>query len=278
MSDNKKTDELLPHPFNVKVYDAVNWKTDVDAAFLKSIQDYGIRQPIVYARLSFDDGKSFGNYILSGHRRWEAAKKIGLQTVPANMWGNAVGLRDADSLSQAELYIIDANRQRVKSGVEIKKEVRELLRLEVPLAKARERAGKADPATKRHQGRSPQTSTKVSKQTGASRRSVAAVQKLEAAAAAGNAKAKSILDGDTPIAAVTKAYEEQVRPPKDPEAKMALDRHMAKARELTKLFANAEVSRSTKENHFHLMLRNLSEDTVKQLAEWVKDATGVKAA
>ena len=35
----------------------------------------------------------------------------------------------------------------------------------------------------------------------------------------GNAKAKDILDGDTPIAAVTKAYEEQVRPPKDPEQK-----------------------------------------------------------
>ena len=270
MSDNKKTDELLPHPFNVKVYDSVNWKTDVDAAFLKSIQDYGIRQPIVYARLSFDGGKSFGNHIVSGHRRWEAAMKLGLKTVPVQMWGNAAGQRDADSLLQAELYILDANRQRVKSGVEIKKEVRELLRLEVPLAKAREDAGKANPDTKRHQGRSPQTSTKVAKQTGASRRSVAAVQKLEAAAADGDAKAKEILEGDTPIKLVPKAYEEHVRPPKDPALVAALERHIAKARELTKLFQNAEVSRSAKANCFHLMLRDLTETQVRDIATGVK--------
>lgn len=274
MSDNKKIDELLPHPFNVKVYDPVNWKADVDATFLKSIQDYGIRQPVVYARLSFDAGKSFGNYILSGHRRWEAAKTIGLKTVPAHMWGNAAGLRDTDSLLQAELYILDANRQRVKSGVELKREVRELLRLEVPLAKAREHAGKTDPTTKRQQGRNPETSTKVAKQTGASRRGVAAVQKLEVAAAAGDAKAKEILDGDTPIKMVSKAYEEYVRPPKDAALTAALEKHVAKARELTaavrQKWSDAEVSRSKTADMFHLTLRDLTETQINEIVTSLK--------
>ena len=82
MSDNKKTDELLPHPFNVKVYDAVNWKTDVDAAFLKSIQDYGIRQPIVYARLSFDDGKSSGITSLAATDGGKPPKRLDSRRFP----------------------------------------------------------------------------------------------------------------------------------------------------------------------------------------------------
>jgi ParB-like chromosome segregation protein Spo0J len=251
-------EDLQPHPFNVKVYDAVDWNDPVDAAFLKSIQTYGIRQPIVYTRLSFNGGQSYGNYILSGHRRWEAAKQLNLKNVPIQIHGDSTGRKDTASHLAAELYILDANRQRQKSGTEIKKEIRELLRREVPLAAARKQAGKSDLSTKRHTGR---TTEKISKQTGSSRRQVAAVQELERKALAGDKTAAAVLDDATPINSVKKTYQERI--PKNPELIAALEKHVAKARELTKLFPDGEVARSAKADRFHLTIRNLTEEQVR---------------
>jgi hypothetical protein len=63
---------------------------------------------------------------------------------------------------------------------------------------------------------------------------------------------------------------ESQKPSKTSELKALLEQHTAKARELTNLFADAEVSRSASENRFHLTLRNLTEEQVRQIA-----ATGV---
>ena len=68
---------------------------------------------------------------------------------------------------------------------------------------------------------------------------------------------------------VTENNEAQ-RPSKSSELKSALEQHIAKARELTSLFADAEVSRSAAENRFHLTLHNLTEEQVRQIAEGVE--------
>jgi hypothetical protein len=151
--DTLRIDDLQPHPFNVKVYGKIDWALPVNKEFLQSIKDFGIRQPITYTRLSFDDGKSYGNYIVSGHRRWEAAKKIGLAKVPVHIWGNSTGLKDAASLLAAELYVVDANRQRVKTAEQKAREFKELKRIEAALAEARMKSGrKANPKENFPQG------------------------------------------------------------------------------------------------------------------------------
>lgn len=58
---------------------------------------------------------------------------------------------------------------------------------------------------------------------------------------------------------------ETQQPSKSSELKSALDQQIAKARELTSLFTDAEVSRSETENLFHLTLRNLTEEEVRQI-------------
>jgi hypothetical protein len=60
---------------------------------------------------------------------------------------------------------------------------------------------------------------------------------------------------------------ESQKPSKTSELKASLEQHSAKARELTSLFADAEVSRSASENRFHLTLRNLTEEQVRDHAK-----------
>src|SRR6266404_411316 len=76
-----KVDDLCAHPLNEQVYGPAK----LDEKFLKSIRDFGILEPLLVARLSFD-GANYLNYILSGHRRFAAAQKIGLKKVPIRWW------------------------------------------------------------------------------------------------------------------------------------------------------------------------------------------------
>jgi len=64
-----KIEDLQPHPLSLNLYG----EDDIDASFIESIKESGIRVPLVI--------KSNG-FIISGCRRWKAAKFLGLQEVP----------------------------------------------------------------------------------------------------------------------------------------------------------------------------------------------------
>ncbi len=88
-------DTLRPHPLNEQVYDA-----DRDAEELRaSIAEHGILTPLVIDQ---------HGTILSGHRRWQAARALGLDRVP-------VVVRHVDEPLVAEQVLLESNRQREKT-------------------------------------------------------------------------------------------------------------------------------------------------------------------
>jgi ParB-like chromosome segregation protein Spo0J len=129
---------LHPHPLNKAVYG----EEDVlDPEFLKSVQTYGILQPILVARLPLLDGGVLGNFVLSGHRRLQAAVQLGLKEVPVRE--QLVSDEDPLATLIAESQIIETNRQRIKTESQKDAEVMALLRIETQLAARRKVAGVA---------------------------------------------------------------------------------------------------------------------------------------
>lgn len=125
-------DSLRPHPLNGRVYDA-----DRDAEELRaSVAAHGILAPLTIDQ----DGT-----ILSGHRRWQAARAVGLDRVPVIV--RAV----ADPL-EAEHVLIESNRQREKTYSERMREADHLTRIGGAQNQARLRAGKADPRPSSDEG------------------------------------------------------------------------------------------------------------------------------
>lgn len=189
------TDSLQTHPMNTKVYGAVDWKKGNNKDFLASIQKHGVLQPLIYARLSFDDGESYGNYVVSGHRRHEAAKKLGFTKVPVQILGDTTGKFTTDALLGAELFLIESNRQRVKTGEQKAREFKELKRIEAALAKQRMESGKkADPAPNSTQGTKGKAAAKAAEAVGLGRTTAEKLEKLVDAADAGDPKAKEALE------------------------------------------------------------------------------------
>jgi alkylated DNA repair dioxygenase AlkB len=130
------TTTLKVHPLNVSVYGEV----ELDDKFVDSIKNFGVLEPILIARLSFD-GANYSDYILSGHRRFAAAQKLGMKKVPVREWTASEGLRNPIALLDAEVRIIEANRQRIKTESQKDAEAAALLRIEKALAATRQQAG-----------------------------------------------------------------------------------------------------------------------------------------
>lgn len=65
------TKDLIPHPKNYEIYQDSGVEDLID-----SIKKYGIQNPIII---------NSKNVIISGHRRWEAARKAGLKEVPVKV-------------------------------------------------------------------------------------------------------------------------------------------------------------------------------------------------
>jgi hypothetical protein len=117
----RKTSNLELHPLNKHIYgDCV-----ADSALVDSVKKNGIFNPIIVNQ----DG-----VILSGTRRWAAAKLAGLDKVPT------IRFIGKDSLTE-ELFLIESNRQRIKTESQKDAEVAALLRIETELAKHRQQAG-----------------------------------------------------------------------------------------------------------------------------------------
>ena len=133
------TSELRSHPLNIKIYGEL----ETDTQFLDSIQRWGIIDPIVYQPIRLN-GQKVENIIVSGHRRFLAARAFNLPTVPVRMAipSSPVIENEADLLAMERL-VIEANRQRVKNHVQIGREFIELKRIEERAAALRKTTGTA---------------------------------------------------------------------------------------------------------------------------------------
>jgi protein gp37/ParB-like chromosome segregation protein Spo0J len=118
---NKPAKELSPHPLNAEIYG-----DSTDEGLIQSIRENGVLQPVLI---------DFKNRIISGHRRFEAAVRAGLKSVPVEIFSS----RDELDIAAA---LVEANRHRVKSNEQIAREAAHLLRVEKE--RARNRQGQAN--------------------------------------------------------------------------------------------------------------------------------------
>jgi hypothetical protein len=98
-------DQIHPSPENDQLYQPVDPNDPEVQALADSIREYGVREPLVITR----DG-----FILSGHRRFAAARLAGLDVVPCRVEPLA---RDDDA-DQFVRLLREYNRQRVKTLAE----------------------------------------------------------------------------------------------------------------------------------------------------------------
>lgn len=120
MITEKSIQTLKPHPFNAAVYG----QEAVDEELLKSIVENGVLVPLTIKK----DGT-----IVSGHRRFMAAKDAGLKRLPV------VVATYRDEIEE-KLAVIEHNRQRQKTLTQLMREAEELELIE--RARAKERQGK----------------------------------------------------------------------------------------------------------------------------------------
>lgn len=143
---------LRPHPENKKIYG-----DSPDADLTMSVKKKGILTPLLITRTAL---------ILSGHRRWNAAKAAGLSTVPVTLF------KSNDELDILEA-LIESNRQRVKENEQIGREVDALLGIEQERAKRRqEEHAKTAPGKKKETLVKPVTQVKIQTRTPPSRDTV----------------------------------------------------------------------------------------------------------
>lgn len=145
---------------------------------LASIENDGIREPLLASR---GNGEVRDGTIISGHRRYAAALRLNLESVPVR-W---ITHRTADEASMAR---IDSNRQRVKNLWVRGMELREEKKIEVRRAKERQRmaggarSGRRNPGpvtpSQGVSGRSPTVLEILAKREGHNKDTVALLQKL----------------------------------------------------------------------------------------------------
>lgn len=111
---------LSPHPKNEELYGEEQLPVD----FVESIDRHGIREPLVIT----DEDR-----IVSGHRRWQASKELGLERVP-------VMVESYDSELDEWEALVDFNRQRKKTPAQIVNEAELLMDVERKRAEQRQKA------------------------------------------------------------------------------------------------------------------------------------------
>ena len=90
---------LIPHPLNSKIYSNGN-TDDLEA----SIQENGLLDPIIISK---------DNTIISGHRRWNACKNIGLENIDVRV----------EDFQDERIALVELNRYRNKKASELLNEV-----------------------------------------------------------------------------------------------------------------------------------------------------------
>lgn len=193
--------DILPHPFNARVYgdDAL------DPDFVESIRVNGVQEPVVVVK-TIIDGQD-GLYILSGHRRVKAAARVG-RNVPIRT------VEDAGTLWQ-ESFLLESNRQRIKTPEQKAREFTEFKRIEAALAKERMLAGKpADPRANLPQGSRGKARDKAAAKVGLKSRTAEKLEKVVQAADTGNVAARTALNEINAGTKSIHAAAKEVAPPK----------------------------------------------------------------
>jgi hypothetical protein len=143
----KDVDELKPNDFNHKIYGDEKLPDD----FILSIKEKGILEAIVI--------KSDGT-IISGHRRWKAAKQLNIESVPV------VIIEFSTELEEREA-IINFNKQREKTISQKVAEADELKKIVSEKKNLNKISGvKIDLSQKSAEGSYQKTSDIVAKKTG----------------------------------------------------------------------------------------------------------------
>lgn len=122
--DTRNPEALTPHPKNDEIYgdEAPDW-------FVESIKEKGVREPVVVTKEShFEEGKEV---IVSGHRRVDAAKEAGLDSIPIRVEEYETAARELEAL-------VDYNQQREKNFSQKMREALELESVERSQAKGRQ--------------------------------------------------------------------------------------------------------------------------------------------
>ena len=109
--------ELKPHPRNDAIYGDT-----ADEKLVVSVRENGILTPLLI---------DFKDRIISGHRRWDAAKQINLKEVPVEVF------KSEDEL-EIRTALIEANRQRIKTNEQIAREAAEIYAVEKDRASERQ--------------------------------------------------------------------------------------------------------------------------------------------
>lgn len=246
--DSIRVDVLPPHPLSTKIYG----KPKPTPELLKSITDVGLLQPLIVN--DFGDG-SF--QLLVGNTRAEAWRILLKQKKVSTVW---VPCRFVKlSHLEAEKLVIDSNRQRVKTKGQKVREAAELFRIHEALAKQRQAAGKALIGPK---GKATKT---TAAQLGMSHDTVEKSVELVTQADSGSAKAKTALAQlDHNKTSVAAAYRSVA-----PKNSAMINVGVQEARELAKLFKNAEVMRSRREGLFHVTIRDMTPEQVRKLAKTI---------
>jgi|GEM_PF-1751420 len=115
--------KLTAHPTNVRVYGS-----NVDADFVEAVRQHGIYDPLLITKSPNASGL---HRVISGHRRLEAARQVGIADIPVIHFGSD----DEDDILTA---LLEANRQRVKSHEQVGREYRLFLDIETRKAARRQ--------------------------------------------------------------------------------------------------------------------------------------------
>lgn len=118
LDEQRPVADLKPHPVNHRIYGDEALPDD----FVASIKARGILEPIQI--------KTDGT-IMSGHRRWQAAKSLAIKSVPVKVCAYE---NDIDE----RMALIEFNRQREKKYSQRMREAEELEAIEKERAKARQ--------------------------------------------------------------------------------------------------------------------------------------------
>jgi len=240
---------LQPHPLNDKIYGA----SKPDPSLLKSIREHGIFNPVVVNKKK---------QILSGTRRWLAAKEIGFKSIPV-----LILLEEKGDGLLSELFLIESNRARIKSQGQFAREASELLRIETELAKQRRLASQNNNASKavtvksREQGEAVEI---VGKKLGIGeqkvRQAVAVVRAAEDGDVAAKRELRKLDRNETTVnAAYLASQKTEKKKQKTEQQKLAQD--------LQKLFGKKAEVQSSKEGKFNVLFYKIDESEVRRIAK-----------
>lgn len=244
-----RVSRLEPHPLNDKIYG----DSKPDAGLIKSVKEHGVFNPVIVNKRK---------QILSGTRRWLAAKEAGYSKIPV-----LILLEDRGDGLLSELFLIESNRARTKTQGQIAREASELLRIETELAKQRMSDGpKKGPAISPEVRGDARDKVANTLGIGAKKvdQAVAVVRAAESGERIAKIELKKLDRGETTVHAAYKATIEQKA-----EKKKEKSEQQQKAGDLQKLFGKKAEVQSSKDGGFNLFFYKIDEEQVRKIAKAV---------